>query len=77
MAWRRSNPKSANCHAKFHEPGERRPKKQLGRPCRYQQAVGTTSSRHLGTSFYTIVRSTMQHLVRQGTRERESDIRQF
>jgi hypothetical protein len=37
----------------------------LGRPCRWQRAPGTTPSYRLGTSCYTIVRSTMQYPVKQ------------
>jgi hypothetical protein len=39
--------------------------KLSGRPCRCQQAPGTASSYRLGTSSYTNVRSTVQHLVKQ------------
>jgi hypothetical protein len=39
--------------------------KLSGRPCRCQQASATTSNYRLGTSSYTNVRSTMQHLVKQ------------
>jgi hypothetical protein len=39
--------------------------KTSGRPCRRQQAPGTTSSHRVETSSYTTARSTMQHLVKQ------------
>ena len=35
------------------------------RPCRYQQAPETTPNYRSGTSSYTNVRSTVQHLVKQ------------
>ena len=41
-------------------------RKLLSTPCRCQPALGTTPSHRLAqTFFYTIVRSTMQHLVKQ------------
>ena len=40
--------------------------KLSGRPYRYRQAPETTSNYRLGTSSYTTVRSTVQHLVKQG-----------
>jgi hypothetical protein len=39
--------------------------KLSGRPCRCQQAAETTSNDRLETSSCTIVRSTMQHVVKQ------------
>jgi hypothetical protein len=39
--------------------------KMSGRPCRCQQAAETTSSYRLGSSSYTNVCSTVQHLVKQ------------
>src|SRR6266446_4675166 len=51
--------------------------KLSGRPCRRQQAPGTTASHHLGSSSCTNVRSAVQHPRQTGqTRERKSDVRQ-
>ena len=46
--------------------------KLSGRPCRRQQAPGTTSSHRLETSSYTTARSTMQHLVKQERNMKEN-----
>jgi hypothetical protein len=43
-------------------------KKLSGRPCRCQKAAEIISNCRLGTSSYTNVRSTVQHLVKQDKR---------
>jgi hypothetical protein len=46
--------------------------KLSGRPCRRQQVPGTTSNYRLGTSSYTNVRSTVEHIVKQDKHVKES-----